>query len=859
MTKNVEINRVTALSESEAAQRLKEEGPNELPSSKKRSLFSIAYEVAREPMFLLLVACGTLYLFLGDIEEAFMLLGFVFVVIGITLYQERKTERALEGLRDLSSPRALVIREGKQNRIAGREVVRGDILILNEGDRVPADAVILSSVNLSLDESLLTGESVPVRKVAANGDPDMGRPGGDDLPFVYSSTLVVQGQGIAQVKATGLRTEVGKIGKALQTVETEGTLLQRETGRLVRRLAVFGLSLCVLVVIVFGLTRGNWLNGLLAGITLAMATLPEELPVVLTIFLALGAWRISQKRVLTRRVPAIETLGSATVLCVDKTGTLTLNRMSLRKLFARGEFWDVGPSPGLMPEAFHGLLEFSILASQIDPFDPMEKAIRELGEQHLAQTEHLHQNWALVHEYPLSKELLALSRVWKSPGGSDYVIAAKGAPEAIADLCHFDETQRRDLTKHINSMAEEGLRVLGVAQARFKETSLPGLQHDFRFEFLGLIGLADPIRPTVSEAVRECYTAGIRIVMITGDYPGTAQNIARQIGLMSSDQVITGPELDKMDDSELQTRIKTVNIFARVVPEQKLRLVNAFKANGEVVAMTGDGVNDAPALKSAHIGIAMGGRGTDVARESSALVLLDDDFSSIVQAVKMGRRIFDNIRKAIAYIFAIHVPIAGMSLIPVLLQWPLVLLPVHVVFLELIIDPACSVVFEAEPEEADVMSRPPRNPQESLFSRSTLAMSLLQGASVLLIVLGVFGISLYRGQGELEARALTFTTLIIANLGLILTNRSWSRTILSTLRSPNTALWWVLGGAAIFLGAVLYVPVLRDLFRLSTLHLMDLVICFCAGVVSIMWFEGLKMVNGWKRRTSPIPDSPYNG
>jgi P-type Ca2+ transporter type 2C len=859
MTKNVEINRVTALSESEAAQRLKEEGPNELPSSKKRSLFSIAYEVAREPMFLLLVACGSLYLFLGDIEEAFMLLGFVFVVIGITLYQERKTERALEGLRDLSSPRALVIREGKQNRIAGREVVRGDILILNEGDRVPADAVILSSVNLSLDESLLTGESVPVRKVAANGDPDMGRPGGDDLPFVYSSTLVVQGQGIAQVKATGLRTEVGKIGKALQTVETEGTLLQRETGRLVRRLAVFGLSLCVLVVIVFGLTRGNWLNGLLAGITLAMATLPEELPVVLTIFLALGAWRISQKRVLTRRVPAIETLGSATVLCVDKTGTLTLNRMSLRKLFARGEFWDVGPSPGLMPEAFHGLLEFSILASQIDPFDPMEKAIRELGEQHLAQTEHLHQNWALVHEYPLSKELLALSRVWKSPGGSDYVIAAKGAPEAIADLCHFDETQRRDLTKHINSMAEEGLRVLGVAQARFKETSLPGLQHDFRFEFLGLIGLADPIRPTVSEAVRECYTAGIRIVMITGDYPGTAQNIARQIGLMSSDQVITGPELDKMDDSELQTRIKTVNIFARVVPEQKLRLVNAFKANGEVVAMTGDGVNDAPALKSAHIGIAMGGRGTDVARESSALVLLDDDFSSIVQAVKMGRRIFDNIRKAIAYIFAIHVPIAGMSLIPVLLQWPLVLLPVHVVFLELIIDPACSVVFEAEPEEADVMSRPPRNPQESLFSRSTLAMSLLQGASVLLIVLGVFGISLYRGQGELEARALTFTTLIIANLGLILTNRSWSRTILSTLRSPNTALWWVLGGAAIFLGAVLYVPVLRDLFRLSTLHLMELVICFCAGVVSIMWFEGLKMVNGWKRRTSPIPDSPYNG
>jgi Ca2+-transporting ATPase len=628
---------------------------------------------------------------------------------------------------------------------------------------------------------------------------------------------------------------------------------------LVRNLAIVGLSLCVLVVIIFGLTRGNWLNGLLAGITLAMATLPEEFPVVLTIFLALGAWRISQRQVLTRRVPAIETLGSATVLCVDKTGTLTLNRMSVKRLFTGGEFWAVGHSPELMPEKFHGLMEFSILASQIDPFDPMEKAIRELGEQYLAGTEHLHHSWALVHEYPLSKELLSLSRVWKSPDGADYVIGAKGAPEAIADLCHFDSAQVKDLTTHIGALAEEGLRVLGVAKACFKETSLPGLQHDFEFEFLGLIGLADPVRPTVPEAVRECYTAGIRVVMITGDYPGTAQNIARQIGLQSYDQVLTGPDLDRINDSELQNRIKTVNIFARVVPEQKLRLVNAFKANGEIVAMTGDGVNDAPALKSAHIGIAMGGRGTDVAREASALVLLDDDFSSIVQAVKLGRRIFDNIKKALAYIFAIHVPIAGMSLIPVILQWPLVLLPVHVVFLELIIDPACSVVFEAEPEEADVMNRPPRNSQEPLFSRRTLIMSLLQGASVLLIVLAVFAIALYRGQGEFEARALTFTTLIIANLGLILTNRSWSRTILSTLRSPNAALWWVLGGAAIFLGAVLYVPFLCSLFRLTTLHFIDLVICLSAGVVSIMWFEGLKMVNGRKRRMSSFPNSSYNG
>lgn len=844
MVKSFDIKGLIGLSEHEAAKRLKEEGYNELPSTKKRSLLAIAFGVIREPMFLLLVACGNLYLFMGDMEEALMLLGFVFVVIGITLYQERKTERALEALRDLSSPRALVIRDGEQRRIAGREVVRGDLLVLKEGDRVPADAVLLSCVNFSVDESLLTGESVPVRKIAGESIMDMGSPGGDDLPFIYSGTLAVQGQGIAEVKAAGIDTEIGKIGKALRTVEQEETLLQRETGRLVRNLAIVGLSLCALVVVIYGSVRSDWLNGLLAGITLAMATLPEELPVVLSIFLALGAWRIAQKQVLARRVPAIETLGSTTVLCVDKTGTLTQNRMSVSKLFAKGMFWYILRSKEAMPEVFHELVEFSILASQIDPFDPMEKAIKDLGEQHLARTEHLHQNWSLVQEYPLSKELLSLSRVWKSPGDAHYVIAAKGAPEAIAELCHFDGNQTEDLTGNISAMAEEGLRVLGVAKASFEERALPGEQHDFKFEFLGLVGLADPVRPMVPEAVRKCYTAGIRVVMITGDYPGTAQNIARQIGLIPNDMFITGLELDSMDDADLRRRIKTVSIFARVVPEQKLRLVNAFKDNGEIVAMTGDGVNDAPALKSAHIGIAMGGRGTDVARESSDLVLLDDDFSSIVQAVQMGRRTFDNIKKAIAYVFAIHVPIAGMSLIPVMLNWPLVLLPIHIVFLELIIDPACSTVFEAEPEEAEVMTRPPRNPMEPLFGKRTLALSLLQGISVLIIILAVFGIAFDRGLGEQEARTLTFTTLIIANLGLILTNRSWSRTILGTLGSPNTALRWVVGGAAVFLGLVLYVPFLRSLFLFSALHLIDIVVCLAAGVFSIIWFEGLKMLNG---------------
>jgi len=573
--------------------------------------------------------------------------------------------------------------------------------------------------------------------------------------------------------------------------------------------------------------------------------------VVLTIFLALGAWRISQKNVLTRRMPAVETLGSATVLCVDKTGTLTLNHMSVAMLSANGEFYDMRTRANEeLPEDFHELSEFAILASHRDPFDPMEKALRELGNFYLSGTEHLHDDWALVREYPLSNELLALSLVWQSPDGADYVIAAKGAPEAIFDLCHFDEAQLERHSGQVIALANEGLRVLGVASSRFKQMDLPTEQHDFDFEFLGLVGLADPVRPTVPDAIKECYGAGIRVVMITGDYPGTAQKIASQIGLTPRDEIITGLELDLLDDAELQRRIRSVNIFARVVPEQKLRLVMALRANGEVVAMTGDGVNDAPALKAAHIGIAMGERGTDVAREAASLVLLDDDFSSIVQAVKQGRRIYDNLRKGMAYILAIHVPIAGMTLIPVLLKWPLVLLPVHIAFLHLIIDPACSIVFEAEPEEAAVMKRPPRNPSEPLFGKRTWSVSLFQGLGVLVILVALYGFALYRGQPESEARALAFTTLIIANIGLILINRSWAHSALATLRSPNAALWWVISGAFVFLGLVLTVPLLRELFRFAELHWIDLGVCLLAGAGSVLWFEVFKVIRQPRAKSS---------
>jgi P-type Ca2+ transporter type 2C len=851
----------TGLSTAAAITQLKQDGHNELPSAQSRSLLTIAWGTLQDPIFLLLVGGGLIYWFLGDLQEALILMGFVFFLMGISLYQEGKTEHAIAALRDLSSPRALVIRNGKRQRIAGRDIVRGDLCVLAEGDRVPADAIVLSCSNLSTDESLLTGESLPVRKVAAVAPLKLERPGGDDLSFVYSGTLVVQGQGIIQVQAIGAQTEMGKIGNALQAVKPEMTALQREMNRLVARLFSIALALCAAIVVIYGFTTGDWLKGILAGITLAMAILPNEFPVVVTIFLALGAWRISQHQVLARRVAAVETVGAATVLCVDKTGTLTLNQMAVQQLWAYNSLmpsslYDLRlQAAAPLPEVLHELVEFCILASQRDPFDPMEKAFKQLGESYLANTEHLHYDWKLLREYPLSPDLLAMSHVWQSADAKQYEIAAKGAPEAIADLCHFAPEQQQILARRVSAMAAQGLRVLGVAKVVLREAPpaflpphpsidpghLPEKQHDFPFQFLGLVGLSDPVRPTVAAAIQECYSAGIRVVMITGDYPVTAQAIARQIGLTQTGGILTGAELERMGDDELNQQIQNTNIFARAVPEQKLRIVNALQNKGEVVAMTGDGVNDAPALKAAQIGIAMGQRGTDVAREAAALVLLDDDFSSIVQAVKLGRRIFDNLRKAMAYLLAIHVPIAGMSLIPVLFKLPLVLLPIHVAFLHLIIDPACSIVLEAEPAETTVMQRPPRNPKEPLFGRRTVGLALLQGVGILAITLTIFVITLARGQGELDARALTFTTLILANLGLILSEGSTSRLNLKILRSPNLALWWVLGGGLFFLVIVLYVPLLRNLFSFSFLHPIDLVICLFGGAIALIWFELLKV------------------
>ena len=831
-----------------ARERLAAEGANALPDGEPHGTLAIVREVVSEPMFLLLAAAAGIYLMLGDLHEALMLLFFVVVVMGITFYQSHKTERVLQALRDLTSPRALVLRDGDKQRIAGREVVRDDIVMFAEGDRVPADARLLMCEGLLVDESLLTGEAAPVRKAVGDGQPVTPRPGGDDLPLVYSGTLVVQGHGIARVIATGPRTEIGRIGKSLQTLRPEPSPVQRQMRRMMWLFAGLGAILCGVVVVLYGLTRGAWLDALLAGITLAISLLPQEFLVVLTVFLALGAWRISRSRVLTRRIPALETLGAATILCADKTGTITENRMTVTQLVVRDQHYavDYGQANEL-PEHFHELVEFSVLASLVDPFDPMEKAFRRLADHYLAGTEHLHDDWTLVQHYPLSRDMLAMTHGWQATRREEYVVAAKGAPEAIADLCHLSAADTAAIAVRANSLAEQGLRVLAVARATFTGSTLPPQQHDFPFVFLGMIALADPVRPRVPEAIRVARRAGMRVAMITGDYPGTAEAVAREAGIDLAGGILSGPEIDALDDRALQHRLKTTHVFARVAPEQKLRLVQAFKANGEVVAMTGDGVNDAPALKAAHIGIAMGERGTDVAREASSLVLLDDDFATIVDAIRLGRRIFDNLHKAMAYILAVHVPIAGMALLPLLFGLPLVLAPVHIVFLELIIDPACSIVFEAEPEEPGSMKRPPRRPDAPLFSLRTLLLSLLQGAALLVAVAAVYAIALKLGREADEVRALTFTTLVLGNLGLILANRPLSGSLLDSLRTPNPGLWWVMGGTLGFLAFVLYVPGLRELFDFTYLHLNDVLLAFAAGVTGIGGFELFKWV--WVRKT----------
>jgi Ca2+-transporting ATPase len=844
---------LTGLSASEAASRLAADGPNELSARRRPTLGATLREVLREPMFLLLIAAGILYLVVGELRDALFLSSAVVVVIMITVVQEWRTERALDALRDLSSPRALVLRDGEVRRIPGREVVIGDLLIIAEGDRIAADALVRSSTRLMIDESLLSGESMPVPKHADPAATQIARPGSEDPASLFAGTLVSSGQAVAQVMRTGARTELGRIGASLARIGQERTPLQIETARMVRTFAAIGLAASGVVALTYALTRGGdfeaWRQGGLAGITMAMSALPEEFPVVLTVFLALGAWRMSRYKVLTRRMPVIEALGAATVLCVDKTGTLTQNRMSVEILACKDPALPVALSEPL-PQDAQQLLRIAARACPVVAGDPMDRALHDAASRH--QIAVAPPSLEPDHLYGLSSELPAVTQLWRDSQSGALLAASKGAPEAIARLCRMTAEQARQMEQQVSELAKRGYRVLGVAQGIVQAHDPPDTQLEIDLQYVGLVGFADPLRPDVPGAIAECREAGIRVVMITGDYPATARAIAAQAGLPQPLQLIYGRQLDEMNDAELAQRAGTTAIFARVVPEQKLRIVNALKANGEVVAMTGDGVNDAPALKAAHIGIAMGERGTDVAREAASLVLMDDAFSSIVSAVRMGRRIYDNIRKAAIFIVAVHIPIAGLSILPVFHPaWPLLLLPVHVAFLELVIDPSCSLVFEAQRGEPDLMRRPPRQQHARLLPGGALLLGLLQGTSALIACVIVYFLAVDE-HGPDAARALTFSALVSSLLALILINRSWQGSLRETLLERNPALWWVMTGACVFLGVALFVEPVRQLFAFAPVHPDDLIPSLVAGAGCLAWFELLKRLFR-RRKGNPIP------
>ena len=796
----------TGLDPTTAAQRLHEEGPNELGISQRRTLRKMAWDVAREPMFLLLMGAGAVYLVMGSAREALILLGFVVIIMVITLLQERRTDNALSALRDLSSPRALALRGGTAVRIAGRDVVRGDLLLIAEGDRIPADGMMLETHELATDESMLTGESEPVTKQATHQ--------------VFAGTLVVSGQGMLQVLATGRHTELGRIGQSLDTIALQTSPLRDEMKRLTTRLLRLGLALCFLLVLMLWALRGDWLQAVLAGITLAMGVLPQELPVIMIVFLALAARRLAAQQVLTRRLNAIETLGQTTVLCVDKTGTLTQNRMDVAALCLPDVDLDTLHLPaGDLPETFHELLEYAVLASEIEPHDPMEQAFHRMADTHLAGREPMRLQWTLAREYELSPGLLAMSHLWRDASMSFDTVATKGAPESVAELCHLTDAQRTAVSVQSARLAACGLRVLGVAKAQHpKEQTWPETQHEFALQWLGLVGLADPLRPEVPQAIAQCRKAGIRVVMITGDHPRTAQAIAAQAGIPQN-EVVTGDTLVNMTPQELTDKVAQASVFARIKPHQKLALVEALKAKGEVVAMTGDGVNDAPALKAAHIGVAMGQRGTDVAREAAALVLLEDDFTAIVKAIHRGRQTFANLRQAMVYTLAVHVPIIGLALMPVLLGLPLVLAPLHIAFLELVIDPACSIVFEAEEGAIDLMEQPPRRTTESLLSTTHVLLSLLQGMVITVTVVGLYAWLAGHPTHAAAASTAAFVVLVAANAVLILPSRNNQTRWRSLWQGLTPVSLWVLGGTLVALTSITTVPWLAHAFGFVPLSL----------------------------------------
>lgn len=806
----------------------KKYGMNELVIQEKPNMLKKFLGVFKEPMFLLLLIAATVYFLLGAPKDGAIMLVFVGFVASITFIQEWKTEKTMNALKDLTSPKVNTLRNGKNILIKSTELVPGDVVFLSEGERIPADCIVLEPSNFSVDESILTGESEYVMKVSTTQSEKSTDYWKKDI--LYAGTLCVFGKCTAIVKFTGINTEYGKIGKAISEAKDEPTPLQKKVSILVKNIAIAGVILCISVMLASYFYSFNILNSILSGISLAMAIIPEEFPVVLTVFLSMGAYRLAKNNTLMRKISAVETLGSATVLCVDKTGTITQNKMKVKSIYSDGRIFN---NEDLKNQELSDLM---VLSCEKDPYDPMEKAILEAA--NLSQLETL-------YKYNLSKKIAFDSKTKRMANiyikDNKYYVAVKGSAETVLGLCNLDKETMDEINIEIDKMASNGLRVLALADCT-SEKVYEDLEC-YELTFKALVGLQDPPKEGVEEAIKLCKKAGIRVVMITGDYSKTAMAIGEEIGLKFTDKVIVGNEIDSLSENELCEVVKSCDVFSRVIPEQKMKIVKALKKNGEIVAMTGDGVNDAPALKSADIGIAMGQRGTEVAKEAAHMILMDDNFTTIVKSVKDGRRVYDNIRKAMVYILIIHIPIAAMAMFAPLFNLPPLLLPMHIMLLELIIDPTCSIVFEGEPAEANIMENPPRPPQEPLLTRNLTIKVVLQGVVMFLAAFMPFHYMIDLGISSEYARSFSLITFIVANVTLVLVNRSNTELLYHLIKEKGSKVRLIVNSMAlIMVFAIVYIPILNGFFRTEKIGIYPLIFAIVLGFISTGWWEIVKII-----------------
>lgn len=822
-----ELHNLQGLSPGDVARMQQIHGRNTFGALPGHRLLKVSGTIIREPMFILLAVACLLYFIIGSAGEGAMMAIAITIISAISFYREMRSERALKALKQLTDPQAKVIREGRKILIPNEELVPGDILVLEEGARIPADAAILQANDLSVDESVLSGESVPVDKDETEGH-----------NVLYQGAMINRGKCLARVLATGHNTFLGKIGKAIETYSPPKTLLQLQVGRFVSKLALFGLAGFLIIFLVNYLHHVAFATSLLFALTLAMSAIPEEIPVAFSSFMALGAYKMSRLGIISRQPQIIENLGAVSVLCLDKTGTITENTMQVKSVYDFTTDTIIEPDEK-SPVPNGKVLWYAMLASEQHPFDTMEKAIYEAY--HRYAEGNGYESVTMTNEYPLEGHPPMMTHVYTTASGT-ILAATKGAAERVMMACRLDASSREKITRRIQQFASAGYRILGTASAQHTGKALPGRQDDFDWQFAGLLALYDPPKKNIPQVLKQLYTAQIDVKLVTGDYPETAISIGQQAGILHSRQYLTGDALMMMPEDKVQTAAKTIAVFARMSPEAKLKLINAIKANGDIVAMTGDGVNDAPALKAAHIGIAMGRKGTETARQAADLILTDDNLEKIVIAVREGRKIYSNLVKAIRYIISIHIPIILTASLPVLLGWayPVIFSPVHIIFLELIMGPTCSVFFEKEPVEEAGMLVAPRRRDTGLFTREELLISIVQGLLIAAAVLALYFVFMNQHYSIEETRTAVFSALILSNVFLTFTSRSYSRTLYHTIRYRNPLTPVILLAPALFLFLLHFVHPVQQLFRLAPVDAFAFWLCFAVSFAGVMWFEVFK-------------------